>query len=43
VTGIRSAKTVTASDGKYYSLGGTRHKAMQKGINIVDGRKIIVQ
>ena len=43
VTAIRSAKTKAVSAGEYYSLNGTRHKSMQKGINIVDGRKIIAQ
>ena len=40
---IHAVKTGTVSDGEYYSLKGTRHKSMQKGINIVDGKKIIVR
>ena len=38
---IRSAKANTKPSDAIYSLNGTRRHAMQKGVNIVDGKKII--
>ena len=40
-TAIRSATATTKQSDTIYSLNGTRRNAMQKGINIVDGKKII--
>ena len=42
-TAVRSAKTNTKQSDSIYSLNGTRRNAMQKGINIVDGRKVAVK
>ena len=42
-TAIRSAKANTKQSDTIYSLNGTRRNAMQKGINIVDGKKIIAK
>ena len=40
-TAIRSATAIAKQSDTIYSLNGTRRNAMQKGINIVDGKKII--
>ena len=40
-TAIRSAKVNTKLQDTIYSLNGTRRNAIQKGINIVGGKKII--
>ena len=40
-TAIRSAKANRRQQDSIYSLNGIRSNAMQKGINIVDGKKII--
>ena len=37
---IRSAKANTRQQNSIYSLKGTRRNAIQKGINIVDGKKV---
>ena len=37
---IRSAKANTRQQNSIYSLNGTRRNAIQKGINIVDGKKV---
>ena len=36
---IRSAKANTRQQNSIYSLNGTRRNAIQKGINIVDGKR----
>ena len=42
-TSVRSTKADTKQSDSIYSLNGTRRNAMQKGINIVDGRKVAVK
>ena len=42
-TAIRSANANIKPSDTIYSLNGTRRNAMQKGINIVDGRKVAVK
>ena len=42
-TSVRSTKADTKQYDSIYSLNGTRRNAMQKGINIVDGRKVAVK
>lgn len=42
-TAIRSAKANTRQQDSIYSLNGTRRNTMQKGINIVDGKKIVIR
>ena len=42
-TSIHSTKADTKQSDSIYSLNGTRRNAMQKGINIVDGRKVAVK
>ena len=42
-TAIRSARANTKQSDTIYSLNGTRRNAMQKGINLVDGRKVAVK
>ena len=42
-TSVRSTKVNTKQSDSIYSLNGTRRNAMQKGINIVDGRKVAVK
>ena len=39
-TAIRSAKANTKPSDTIYSLNGTRRHAMQKGVNIVDRKKV---
>ena len=43
VTAVRSAKAENRGGNKVYSLNGTRRDSMQRGINIVNGNKIIKQ
>ena len=40
-TSVRSTKADTKQSDSIYSLNGTRSNTIQKGINIVDGRKVI--
>ena len=40
-TAVRSATAIAKQSDTIYSLNGTRRNVMQKGINIVDGKKII--
>ncbi len=40
-TAVRSARATTRQSDTIYSLNGTRRNAMQKGINIVDGKTIL--
>ena len=42
-TAIRSATAIAKQSDTIYSLNGTRHNAMQKGVNIINGRKIITK
>ena len=42
-TAIRSAKANTKPSDTIYSLNGTRRHAMQKGVSIVNGKKIITK
>ena len=42
-TSVRSTKADTKQSDSIYSLNGTRRNAMQKGINIVDGKKIMIR
>jgi len=42
-TAIRSTKANTKQQDSIYSLNGTRRNAMQKGVNIINGRKIITK
>ena len=42
-TAIRSAKANRRQQDSIYSLNGIRSNAMQKGINIVDGKKIVIR
>ena len=42
-TSVCSTKADTKQSDSIYSLNGTRRNAMQKGINIVDGRKVAVK
>ena len=42
-TSVRSTKADTKQSDSIYSLNGTRRNAMQKGINIVDGRKVVIK
>jgi acetyl esterase/lipase len=42
-TAIRSATAKTKQSDTIYSLNGTRRSAMQKGVSIVDGKKIITK
>ena len=42
-TSVRSTKADTKQSDSIYSLNGTRRNAMQKGINIVDRRKVAVK
>lgn len=42
-TSVRSTKAETKQSDSIYSLNGTRRNAMQKGINIVDGRKVVIK
>ena len=42
-TAIRSARADTKQSDSIYSLNGTRRNTMQKGINLVDGRKVAVK
>jgi len=42
-TAVRSAKANTKPSDTIYSLNGTRRNAMQKGVNIINGRKIITK
>lgn len=38
---IRSTRAMESTSKSIYSLNGTRRDSMQKGINIVDGRKVV--
>jgi len=40
---IRSTRTDTAKSEAIYSLNGIRSDSMQRGINIVDGKKVVVK
>ncbi|MBR1447862.1 MAG: hypothetical protein IJ588_03820, partial [Prevotella sp.] len=40
-TAVRSVKADSQRRSGIYSLSGTRLGAMQRGVNIVDGRKVI--
>jgi acetyl esterase/lipase len=42
-TAIRSAKANRRQQDSIYSLNGIRSNAMQKGINIVDGKKVAIR
>lgn len=42
-TAIRSATAIAKQSDTIYSLNGTRRNAMQKGVNIINGRKIITK
>ena len=42
-TAIRSAKAKTKQSDTIYSLNGTRRNAVQKGVSIVNGKKIITK
>ena len=42
-TGIRSVDNAKAVDGIYYNLAGQRLAAPQKGVNILNGRKVIIK
>ena len=42
-TSVRSTKADTKQSDSIYSLNGTRRNAMQNGINIVDGRKVVIK
>jgi hypothetical protein len=42
-TGIREIVNRKSVIGKCYDLNGTRRNAMQKGVNIVNGKKIITK
>ena len=46
-SGTSAIRSTRASDGSkqksIYSLNGTRRDSMQKGMNIVDGKKIVVK
>ena len=43
-TGIKSlTPTFSKSDGAVYNLAGQRISKLQKGINIVDGKKVVVR
>ena len=42
-TAIRSAKANTKPSDTIYSLNGTRRHAMQKGVSIIKGKKIITK
>ena len=42
-TAIRSAKADTKPSDTIYSLNGTRRNAMQKGVSIINGKKIITK
>ena len=41
-TAIRSAKANTKQSDTIYSLNGIRHNSLQPGVNIVDGRKVVI-
>lgn len=41
-TAIRSAKASTKQQDSIYSLNGIRHNSLQPGVNIVDGRKVVI-
>lgn len=41
-TAIRSAKANTKPSDTIYSLNGTRRNNLQPGVNIVDGRKVVI-
>lgn len=41
VTAVRSTKAENRGGNKIYSLNGTRRDTMQRGINIVNGKKLI--
>ena len=41
-TAIRSARANTKQSDTIYSLNGTRHNSLQPGVNIVDGRKVVI-
>ena len=41
-TAIRSAKANTKPSDTIYSLNGIRHNSLQPGVNIVDGRKVVI-
>lgn len=41
-TAIRSAKANTKQQDSIYSLNGTRRNNLQPGVNIVDGRKVVI-
>ena len=41
-TAIRSAKVNTKLQDTTYSLNGTRRNSLQPGVNIVDGRKVVI-
>ena len=42
-TGIRSVDNAKVADGIYYNLAGQRLAAPQKGVNILNGRKVIIK
>ena len=42
-TAIRSAKASTKQQHSIYSLNGTRRNTMQKGVSIINGKKIITK
>lgn len=42
-TGIAAVVVATKADGKYYNLQGQRMAQPRKGLNIVDGKKMIVK
>ena len=41
-TAIRSARANTKQSDTIYSLNGIRHNSLQPGVNIVDGRKVVI-
>ena len=41
-TAIHSAKANAGRSEAIYSLNGTRHNSLQPGVNIVDGRKVVI-
>ena len=41
-TAIHSAKANTKPSDTIYSLNGIRHNSLQPGVNIVDGRKVVI-
>jgi hypothetical protein len=43
VTGIGAVKSINKEDGAYYNLAGQRVAQPQKGLYIVNGKKVIIK